>query len=146
VKLHYVVISILIVSLISLGAINYVNDMKDAYGESVDLTGLNKTQARLEEQQASAMSLSDEITSFKLETVVDFFNIPYKMIKIGWKAGKTMFGSWSTVGAMIEETGKGISDNGIPLPEWLIPSIVAIFIMLLIALIIYGFFKWKFQD
>ena len=121
-KLHHITISIIIVSMMVLGALTYVNDLGDNYGTTADLSGLDKTQSRLEAQQNISRELSDEITSFKLESVTDFFTIPYKMIKIGWKAGRTMFSSWLTVGTMVTETGQGIQESGIPLPEWLVPS------------------------
>jgi hypothetical protein len=145
-KLHHVVIAIIIVSMIALGSIDYLTDLGENYGETADLSGLNNTQARLETQQENAQELSDEVTSFKLESVTDFISIPYKMIKIGWKMAKTMFSSWTTVGTMVTETGDQVSETGIPLPGWLVPSIIALIVITLIAILVYGFFKWKFED
>lgn len=145
-KLHYIITSIISISLLILGATGYLVDLGENYGETADLSSLNRTMERLEAQNANAQNLSDEITSFKLETVGDFFNIPYKMIKVGWSAAKTMFGRWTTVEAMMEDTADGLQEGGIPLPVWLVPSLVALMVSVLGAIIIYAFFKWKFED
>ena len=86
------------------------------------------------------------VTDFELESGFDFISIPYKMIKIGWKVAKIMFGSWATTGAMIEETGTELSESGITLPDYLIPTIIAIIVIILVAIAIYTFFKWKMED
>ena len=138
--------AVIIVSLISLGMIEFATDLGSSYGETADFSSLNKTQARLEAQQQTNQELSDEITSFTLETPLDFLLLPYQMVQIGWFVGKNMFSSWATVGTMVIEIGDGLSEKGIPLPSWLIPSLISLMVIVLSAIIIYGFFKWKFQD
>ena len=145
-KLHHIPVVILIVSGVVMGLMTFLTDFGDNYGTNVDLTGLEGTETRLEQQQENAQDLSDEITSFKLESVADFFNIPYKMLKIAWKSARNMFNSWLTVSTMITETGGGLDESGIPLPGWLVPTLISIVIMILVAIIVYGFFKWRMED
>lgn len=145
-KIHYTLIVILLISGVVMGLMTFLNDLGDNYDTNVDLTGLEGTQARLEEQQENAQDLSDEITGFKLESVGDFFDIPYVMVKVGWKAARNMFGSWVTIGIMSEEVGEGLNENGIPMPGWFIPTLICCLIIVLLAIIIYAFFKWKWSD
>jgi len=146
-KLHYIVVCILAVSMIVLGSITYLNDLGEGYGTDADLSGLDKTTERLEAQQNLSQKLSDDINAITLdEGTVSGFLVPYRLLVAAWDSVKLFFNSWSTVGAMIEETGEGISEAGIPLPDWFIPSIIAFIIVLLIAILIYSIFKWRFSD
>lgn len=145
-KLHNIVVSVLVVSMIILGAVDYVTDLGGNYGTTADLSGMDNTRARLEKQQNLSRDLNEDITSFKLENPVDFFAIPYKMIKIGWKILKTVFGSWVTVETIAQEVTSNVTQLGIPIPDWLMPSLIAILVIILISIIAYGFFKWKFED
>lgn len=145
-KIHYVIIAIITVSMIVLGSMSYMASLQQNYASTADLSGLNNTRDRLEAQQAISQNISDELTSFKLESAGDAFTIPYKMIKIAWLSAKQMFNSWTTAGTMITEAGTGVSENGIPLPSWFIPSLIAMLVILLGAIIVYAFFKWKFED
>lgn len=145
-KLHYITIVILLISGVTIGMVNFLNEGSDVYSSDVDLSGLDGTEARLEAQQQNAQVLSDEIATFELTNVFDFFNIPYVMVKIGWLSAKSFFGSWATVGTMIIETGEGLSDSGIPIPSWVVPMLISILVFILIAIIVYAFFKWRMED
>ena len=145
-KLHHLSIMIIIVSVVVLGMITFINDLGDSYGTTADLSGLNKTQARLNEQQALSQNLSNSINNMELNSLGDLFVIPYEMIKVGWYVAKSIFGSWATVGTMADELADGISENGIPLPAYLVGSLISIFVITLVAIVVYGFWKWKFED
>lgn len=147
-KLHYMIISILIVSLIAIGAMDYVSDLGDNYGTTADLTRINRTITGLNETRQSAMDLGEEITSFKLSlNPIDLLSLPYKMIQVAWSSGKTMFNAWGTVGDIIVDTGAGIDEvTGSNLSQEVIKTIIAIIVIILVAIVVYGFFKWRFSD
>lgn len=146
-KIHSVIISILIISMIVIGAIEYLNALSDGYGSTVDLTGLNGTMNRLEEQQRASQDLSDDVTGFTLKgDITDIYLVPYQMISIGWKVGKNFFSSWLTVETMVKETVEGVSDSGIDIPSWFTDTVISILITMLVAIVIYAFFKWKFES
>lgn len=146
-RLHYITISIFIVSAMVLGFINFATELGDNYSATADFTGLEKTQTRLETQQQNVQDLSDAVEDMTLElNAIDLLVLPYKMVKVGWFAAKSIFNSWVTVGTMIEESGTGLAESGIPLPEWLIPTFIGILTIILIAILIYAFFKWQFGD
>ncbi len=147
-KLHNITISIIIVSMIVLGSITYLNSLGENYGVDINTGSFDGTQSRLEKQQNLSSQLNEDISSLTLELKVsDLLFVPYKMIKIGWSSLKLVFNSWATVGTIVEESSSSmVEDVGIPLPSWLVPSIISILVITLVALIIYGFFKWKFED
>lgn len=147
-KLHYIIISILIVSLITIGAIDYVSDLGENYGETADLTRINKTITSLNETRQTAMDLGEDITSFKLKkSPVDLVYVPYKMIQIAWGSAKTMFKAWGTVEDIVVDTGAGIDEVvGSNLSSEVIRTITAIIVIILVAIIVYAFFKWRFSD
>lgn len=142
------IISILIVSLIAIGAMDYVSDLGDNYGTTADLTRINRTITGLNETRQSAMDLGEEITSFKLSlNPIDLLSLPYKMIQVAWSSGKTMFNAWGTVGDIIVDTGAGIDEvTGSNLSQEVIKTIIAIIVIILVAIVVYGFFKWRFSD
>ena len=146
-KLHHIVVGIIVVSMITLGAITYVNDMGDNYGETADLSGMDKTRDRLEKQQNLSVTLNEDINEITMdEGTVTGFLVPYRLLKAAWGSVKLFFNSWATVGTMITETGEGIEEAGVPLPNWLIPSIISFIVVILIAMLIYAIFKWRFTD
>jgi len=146
VKLHYIVVGIILVSMITLGSITYVNDMWENYGETADLSGLDNTKKRLEQQQNLSVELNEDINAITMdEGTITGFLVPYRLIVAAWGSIKLFFNSWAIVGTMITETGEGIEEVGIPLPDWLIPSIISFIVVILIAMIIYAIWKWRIE-
>lgn len=145
-KIHYLIVAILFVSMITLGCVGFLTDLGEKYDSTADVSSLNNTLTRMEETRESTMALSDTITNFKLEKASDFFYIPYVLIKTAWNALLIVFNSWATVQAMIVDVGTGLQDMGIPFPFWFIPTIISVLVIFVVSILIYGFFKWKFDD
>lgn len=146
-KIHHITLSIIVVSMIVLGLTTYITGLSDKYGTTADLTDLNKTDSRLKAQQATMNTTYNDIQSIKLSiNPVDLLSIPYKMIRVGWGSIKTLFGSWTVLGGIMSDLNRAFSKQGIQLPDWLIPSIIAIIMLAIIAICVFAFFKWKFED
>lgn len=150
-KLQHVIISIIITSLIILGATIYMGSLGDSYGVTANMSAFNNTKAALDNQTAIAKSLASDITNIELESgpvavAQAVFDVPYTMIKVAWKSAKLMFGSFVTSEAVITDSVTAAGESGIDIPDYLIGSIVAILAISLIAMLIYAFFKWKFED
>lgn len=145
-KLQHVVISVLIISMVILGSVTFINELRNNYGTTADLSSLNKTQERLNDMQENTEQLKNDITDFELETIGDFFDIPYKLIKVGWGVAKTIFNSFTVIKDIGSDTVTGLSDAGLILPSWFLPTIISILLISLVSILIYAFFKWKFED
>ena len=146
-KIHHLITSILIVSMIILGTTAYLDDLATGYSKTIDTSSLNRTQASMEKTRSDVLELSEQITDFELSyNPLDVFNIPYQFIQVAWGVTKTIFNSWETVSSMILDIGTGLNELGISLPEWLIPGLVSMLIITVVAILVYAFFKWKFED
>lgn len=145
-KIHHLIIGIIITSMIVLGITTYVTDLGSSYGETADFTGLDNIKKKANETSVDMYNIAGNITSFQLEGPIDVILIPYTMIKIAWRSARVFFNSWNVVGAIISDLETTLANSGVILPSWLIPSIIAIIVATLIAIVIYGFFKWKFSD
>lgn len=146
-KLQNIIITTIVISMIVLGTTAFLTDLGSNYGESADFDKFNGTRARLQEQQGLASGLSDEVHKLTLIENVGIFETPYRMIQTGWKTTKLIVGSWVTVGNMTQEGVQAMEDSGVPLSsaDWLLGSIIAIIIILVVVMLIYSFFKWKFE-
>lgn len=145
-KLHHMSIMIVLVSVVVLGFVSFISDLGDEYSTTADLTGLNNTQGRMQTQMNTSQEIMNTINDMQLTSVGEAFELPYEMIKVGWLSAKSMFGSWITVEVMASEVAKGVSESGIPLPAYLVGALISILLFTLIAIAIYAFFKWKFED
>ncbi len=47
---------------------------------------------------------------------------------------------------MVTEVVDTLSENGIPLPPWIIPTLISIIITIVVAISVYAFFKWNWGD
>lgn len=147
-KLHNLPIMLILLSIIVLSAVSYVTDLGTNYGVTADLDGLNATQERLNKTITDSEELKGAIDQVTLQDDdASAFLIPYYLIKVGWKMLKTMFGSWSTTMAMVNDASTTSTGMGVNLlPAWIIGGIQAILIISLISILVYGFWKWKFEN
>lgn len=147
-KIHYIAISILVVSMVIMGCITYMSSLATEYSQTIDVSGLNVSSVdRLENISKLSKNLEDDITEFKIETGVDVLLVPYQFFKVGWSALKLQLASWSTMFAIITDGADSFrTTTGVPLPFWLLNGITSIIILVIVAIVIYGFFKWKFED
>lgn len=146
-KIHEISLAVIFVSMIILGTITYIDALGEKYGTTADFSGLSNTSARLDEQKRFMNETYAEIAGIELSlNPIDLLSIPYKMIRVGWGSIKIVFGSWTVVGAIFSDLSSGLADSGIQLPDWLISSVVAILLLTIIAICVYAFYKWKFED
>lgn len=145
-KLHELTIIVVLCSLVVLGAVGFVTDLGVEYGGEADFSGLNYTNASLSKMNGVADDLQEEIANFVPETGTEVLLIPYTFLKVAWKSAKLMFLSWTTLGGIMGDLSTTTTENGIPLPSYLLPALVSIVIFILAGIIIYSFFKWKFED
>lgn len=145
-KVHYVTFGVIFVSMLILSTTTWLQSLSDHNSVNVDLTGINNTMSRLNEQQDKVDSIRTTIQDMQLTTVEEAFEIPYEMIKTGWKATELFFGSFTVVGDILNDIITGLGDNGIPLPGWLLSSVISLIVLVLGAILSYALFKWKFED
>ena len=142
------IISVILISMVLLGSTTYLSSLQEGYGEEIDLTGFNRTLERLETQQDLADKIMGNITDMKLEkpTVATALLVPYKMIQTAWSGMKMAFNSVWTLEAIFVDAATASGDAGLPIPSWVIPSVILIIVGILIVIIIEAFMRWKLQS
>ena len=145
-KLHNIVISVLLLSVITLGFVTYINSLGDYYGKTADLSDLNDTRKWYSEMNKTSTEMTDEVNAITLdEGSVEGFLVPYRLMKAGWKAIKLTFQSFGTLSAMISAVFGGIRRiiPGVhPLFE---ATILTIIVIMIVFSILYMIFKWKVE-
>lgn len=145
-KLHNVSIAIIVASIVVLGLTSYFGSLAEGYGASFSLDGMNKTSERLTNLNNNNTATSDQLANVLLdEEGSAVYEIPYVLIVAGYRTVKQIVGGWITVGIMAVEMEGGLQESGISLPSWLVPSIISIMLVSLFAILIYAYFKWKFE-
>ncbi len=142
-------ISILLVSLISLGALSFMSDISIKYGAEMPenyLTNKSRLETRLEVQQNLSSELNSTVMSMTLESPATVVLVPYKMIKTGWTVMKLIFNSIWTIEASLLDLGDASASSGIPLPPYVIPIIISILIIIVVIIIVEAFTRWKLQS
>jgi len=144
-KIHQIAIAILVVSIVLLGSQMYIADLGTHYNSTADFTGLEDTEAHMNETVATSRELSGIIDNITTGNVGGF-DLPYEFIRSGWTAGRVLIGSWNTLRYMGSESINTIGGTGIPLPSWLFGVLQAMLIITIVAILIYAFFKWNMSD
>ena len=143
-KLQQLVIGVLFVSLITTGLITYLSDIADNYGKTADFSGLDKTKAAMETQINQTEELQ-EILDTTLEEG-NFFVIPYKLVKAAWTAVKALIITpLLTLRIIINELST-FAVEVLYIPSWVQGLIIALLTVSIISILIFAFFKWKFED
>jgi len=147
-KLHHIPIIVILISLVVMSALTFINEMGVNYSQTADFTHLNNSIKYLEKQENLTIELREEyedITS--VESVTDVVMIPYSLLKGGWTLTKLMFNSWESVQSLLSDSAKASENAGIPLlSNQLIGALISILWITLSAILIYAFFKWKFES
>lgn len=143
-KLHNLGIGIVIASIIFLGIFSYVNDLSTTYNETIDLSSMNKSRARFDEQNNLSIELKQKLNFTMSKS--NFFYVPYEMISVAWSSLKIFINTIGGVGAVFTDSFDGLRDLGLPIPDWVEAGIMTIIILLLVFIVIYAFFKWKFES
>lgn len=144
-KIHNIIIVTLTISMVVLGSQFFLSSLSDNYSQEIDYTGLNRTLERLNYTQTQSESIRKNINDMVLSDSL-LLDVPYKMIQVGWTVLKLTFGSIWTVTDIIADSFKIFEETGIPLPAWLQGTIIAILIVMIAFILVYGFYKWKFED
>lgn len=147
-KIHYVIIGILVASMATWGSVLYMADLTQSYGATADTGSLNNTYAHLQETNNLTADLTNTINEFNLSTgPTALFSIPYQFFKTGWKVARIIFNTFGTVEAMIQDGSNAFAEStGQSFPSWFMSGIISIFFIIIAAIILYAFFKWKFED
>ena len=110
-KLHYIPIMIILASIIVLSTIEFIDDVGTHYSQTADFSDFDNTQTYLESQRALATALEDNLTAIKLaENTGETLLIPYNLLQAGWSMVKLMWGSWETIGALVEDSSTASSE------------------------------------
>lgn len=143
-KFHGATIGVIIVTLIALTSIGYINSLSNEYEGNVDFEELNMTEKRLLDTQERMDKTYGDLKNMTLDTEgLDIVNVPVTMIKTAWRGVLLAFGSWTTTVVIVEEMG---SASFIKLPDYVIPAITALIIVVLVIIILGVIFKWKWED
>ena len=126
--------------------VGFIGDLGSSYSTTADFSSINRTQQAMNKQINNTRQLQEDLEAFKVSNVWEAFEIPYEMIKFAWTSVKTIFGGWGVIQSIIGDLSNSLTESGVPIPSWLISTIIAIIVITLIAIVIYAFFKWKFED
>ena len=136
----------MVVSMIILGNTMYLDSLSDKHEETIDYSGLNRTQARLDNMTDTTEKIESAFEEMTMrEGITSIYLIPYDMIRLGWNSVKLVFGSLSLVGDIFTDATEISAGTGIPAPDWLLPTIIAIVLLLFLFIMIYAFFKWRLE-
>jgi len=143
-KFHTAVITIILVSMITLSATYYISDLGTHYSSTADFSGLNNSFERLNDTNKRMDDIHEDIQTLTLQTEGSntLYNV-YKMIQVAWKSTKAMLFSWTTLFSIVTDL---INTSPIKLPTWLLSGLITMITTILVAMIIYAFFKWKIES
>lgn len=144
-KLHYIPIGIVVISMIVTGLVVFINDV-GTDNPGVDIEGLNNTMENLNRQENKSKAINEDIQDLVMTEEGLGFDTPYRLIVLGWDIGKSMFGSWGVVTNVFVDTTNSLSEYGVPIAGFIVPGIITIIIFMLVAILTYGLWKWKFED
>lgn len=145
-KLKYMMIGVLVTGVVILGILSYLGGMEGSYGEDIDLTGFNDTMDRVNTQSILAEEMWNETQSLPFESSATLiFYAPYEMLKMGWKIIKMFANTITTFEAMISDSFNNLTGIGITIPGWLLGTIMAIILIILVVIFIEMYFRWKLE-
>lgn len=144
-KLHEIPIGIVLISAIVAGMVLFIGSVGDYSGRSLAIEGLNNTQAQLEVQTNISEEINQDIKDFVITPEGIGFDTPYRLVVLAWKSGKSLFNSWYVVGSLISESASSLTAYGLPVPGFIVAALSTIILFILIAIVIYAFFKWKWE-
>ena len=145
-KIHSLLIAILVVGMMTLGMTSYLVDLSEGYDTEVDTTTFDDTSKRVGKIQNESEEIKTIIENMSISNPLEAIELPYEMVQTGWKGIKIMIGGIGTTESVFTDSMDAVEDSGIPLPKWLLPSIMAIITIIIITIIIFAFFKWRMED
>jgi len=143
-KFHEAAILVVLSTMVLLGITMFLSDLASRHSTTVNLAGLNGTNFILNDTNTNTTraydQLKDVVLEFEDATLLD---IPNKLIKVGMTSIKIMLGSWADLTTMISNL---IDNIGLPIPPWFSAGIITLITIIIVAIMIYAFWKWKFED
>lgn len=144
-KLHEMLLAILIVGVIVYGTTYFITDLGTNYAKTVDLSSLNKTLEYTETTTENVDDLANTITDISISNPLEIVEVPFELIKAGWYATKLTFNQYGTISSITTDVSTGLNEQGITIPTWAIVMFTSFIIVLPVFMLVYGFFKWKFE-
>lgn len=144
-KYHYIPIGILIVAGFISAGVSFVTSLGENYGAQADLSTINKTVERSKALHESAEDMRQKVEDVKLEGTLEDLTVPYKLIRVLWGVAMLMLDSVGTVEGAASDISTGFSVVGIPVPDWVLPTVVSIFVIMVVSAILYAVFKWEWR-
>jgi ABC-type maltose transport system permease subunit len=147
-KFHHIPIIVLSIALIVIGVTTFVADMGNNYGSTADFSTINKTTSSFDDIINNSENMKQEIDDFVPESGSDLLFIPYRFLRTAWASARYLWSSFTTLGSIVEDLGTSLGSIGVSssMSNMVIAAITAILTITVVAIIIYAFFKWKFED
>lgn len=146
-KFHHIPIVIIGISLIIIGGVGYISELSVNYNQTADLSNLNKTTKYLETEKNLSIDFKNRVQNItSVGTYSDYAQLPVDLIVSGWIMARLMLNSWGSVEGLISDSALATEAAGVPiLNSTTIAAIIAVIWISLGAILIYAFFKWKFD-
>jgi len=141
-KIHHALIVLILISVVFIGATSFIDDLGENYGQTADYSNINATQGMITQQQNYIENSFNNISRVRLNPDPDTDEVPaYVLVQEGWGILTQMFTSWTILGTMITELSGAIG-----IPAYIVASLIAIMLTIVIAMILYMIFKWKIEN
>lgn len=144
-KLHEMLLAILIVGVIVYGTTFFITDLGSNYGKTADLSSINKTLEHTKSTQTQIDNFKADIDELEIKNLVDVFEVPVDLLIAGWHMTKLTFSQYGTILAINDDLNSGLSAQGVIIPSWASSLFTTFIIIIPVFMLVYGFFKWKFE-
>ena len=148
-KIHQVAIIIIVISLLITATVSYINAVGEAHSQTADFSSLGATQDRLETMSNYSAEMEENINNFVPEEGTGgVLFIPYNFLKVAWATVKYNIQAWKVLGGVASDLTNATGELGVPseLNSLIITAIASILIIIVMSIIVYAFFKWRFED
>lgn len=146
-KLHHIPIVIIVLAFITLGLTNFLGDLGTNYGQSSNTTTVGQLENEFQPMVNKSTELQDKINAFiPEEGESSVLELPYKFIQLGWSIVTTFWRSVITLGGITIILGNALVEVGVPMADQIVTLMSAILIFIVVAILLYAFWKWKFED
>ena len=141
-KIQSAIITVIVISLIFIGATAFIDDLGSNYEKTADYSNINITEKVMKQQINKTKEINDIVAGISLDVEEgNLLDVPYKMIKGGWQATLLFFGSFGVVYSLILNIGAILG-----LPFEVASTIVAIITIGFVVMLLYLFFKWRIEN
>lgn len=145
-KIHTIPITIIVMALIVIGLVSFLTNLSSNYNVETNTGTIDQLSDKFEYVTNETIELKNKTLEFIPEEGELGLELPYKFLKFGWQVIRTYFVAIFTLGGMVEILGNSLAELGVPLAKEIVSTIVAIIILITVAIIGYGLYKWKFES